>query len=108
MKSPAEYEAEIDRLAAGLDLEARWRRMLAEGLAQERERSDSFEALAVSRKASLEKAESLLKLCLPFVEDCEPAGLLLELREYLEIDRPAEPGDRAIPWDTLQEAMGER
>lgn len=104
----AEYEAELDRIGSALDYEARWRKVLADGLVQERECSDAFEALATSRKASLEKAESLLKRCLPLVEDCEPAGLLWDLREYFEADRPAEPADRVIPWDTIAEAMGER
>lgn len=108
MRTAAEYEAELDRVGSALDYESRWRKVLADGLVQERERSDSFETLAVSRKTGLDKSEALLRRCLPFVEDCEDGDLIADVRALLELPPLDEPADRAIPWDTLSEAMGER
>ena len=58
MRTPAEYEAEIDRLAAALDLEAKARASMAEAAANAIEKLKARDAFLRQVMESLESGEA--------------------------------------------------
>lgn len=102
MRTPAEYEAEIDRLAAALDLEAKARASMAEAFARATDDMKSAEEKLKSRDAFLRQVMMAL-------ENGEAADdtvwfdghtTLYEAIEWL-LDDPKARGEQALPLDIV-------
>lgn len=100
MRTPAEYEAEIDRLAAALDLEAKARASVAETAA------NAIEALKAAEE-KLKARDAFLRQVMEALESGEAADdtvwfnshtTLYEAIEWL-LDDPKARGEQALPLD---------
>lgn len=102
MRTPAEYEAELDRLAAALDLEAKARASMAEAFARATD--------------DLKAAEEKLKARNAFLIQCRDALASGEASDYpvwlnihttileainLQLDDPKARGEQALPLDIV-------